>query len=287
MMGKPYLGKSALAAAVVLGIAAGVAAGYVVWGRTPDWFAARDLRALPPGAATDLIAYGEKLITETPRHIGPEATDAAMRYAGNNLACANCHMRAGLQAYAAPLVSTFTSYPLLVDDRVITLTDRINGCMTRSMNGRSLPADGREMQAFIAYIEFLGRDTPAGIRVPGMGLAGLAAPPEVASAARGAPVYAAMCARCHGADGQGRYRDADAVDGFEFPPLWGDGSFNDAAGMSTPRMAAGFIHANMPLGVADGAQALSLQTAWDVAAFVTAQKRPRGPAHTDRSSASP
>jgi hypothetical protein len=150
-------GRSVLGAIAALGIALGLAAGYALWGRAPDWFAGHDVRGLAPGPATDLIAYGEKLIAETARHIGPDTADPAMRYAGNNLACTNCHMRAGLQRLAAPFVSTFTSYPLMVDDRVVTLTDRINGCMMRSMNGRPLPEESREMQGLVAYIEFLGR----------------------------------------------------------------------------------------------------------------------------------
>jgi thiosulfate dehydrogenase len=279
-MRKPYLGVLVVAAALCGAL--GVAAGYVIWGREPDWFAARDLRALPPGAVTDLIVYGEKLIVETPRFIGPAAADGAQRFAGNDLACTNCHMKAGLQRFAAPLVSTFASYPLMVDDRVIALTDRINGCMRRSMNGRSLPPNGREMQAFLAYIEFLGRDTPSGLRVPGMGLTALPEPQQPPSAARGQDIYAAQCARCHGNDGAGKYRRADPADGYEFPPLWGEGSFNDAAGMSTLTMAASFVHANMPLGVDAGAQPLSVQAAWDVAAFVTAQPRPPGPAPTGK-----
>jgi thiosulfate dehydrogenase len=281
-MTKPILGGSVLAVTAVLAIAVGVAIGYALWGRTPDWFAGHEVRSLKPGRSTDLVAYGERLIDETPRHIGPAATDPALRYAGNNLACTNCHMKAGLQRFAAPFVSTFTSFPQMVDDRVVTLNDRINGCMTRSMNGKALPADGREMQAFVAYIQFLGRFTPADIRVPGMGLATPADPPQAANAPRGAAVYAAQCARCHGADGQGRYRDAsNPLAGYEFPPLWGDASFNDAAGMNKLRMAAGFIIANMPYGVDEGAPPLSPQAAWDVAAFVTSQKRPRGPARTD------
>jgi thiosulfate dehydrogenase len=275
-------GRSVLGAIAALGIALGLAAGYALWGRAPDWFAGHDVRGLAPGPATDLIAYGEKLIAETARHIGPDTADPAMRYAGNNLACTNCHMRAGLQRLAAPFVSTFTSYPLMVDDRVVTLTDRINGCMTRSMNGRPLPEESREMQGLVAYIEFLGRGSPADIRVPGMGLAQLAAPAQEASAVRGATLYAAQCARCHGAAGQGKYREADSRSaGYEFPPLWGDASINDAAGMSKLRMAAGFIAANMPYGVDQGAPPLASQAAWDIAAFMTTQKRPRGPARGD------
>ena len=66
-----------------------------------------------------------------------------MRFAGNDLACVNCHLNAGLRPFAAPFVSTTASFPMLVDDQVLTLTDRINGCMRRSMNGKDLPVDGR------------------------------------------------------------------------------------------------------------------------------------------------
>src|SRR4051794_6521688 len=89
---KSHLGKFALArfmlatsmlgVAALLGIAVGIAAGYVLWGRTPDWFDGHDVRSLPPGPSTDLIAYGERLVRETPRHIGAAAADEAMRYAG-------------------------------------------------------------------------------------------------------------------------------------------------------------------------------------------------------------
>ncbi len=65
---------------------------------------------------------------------------------GNDLACQSCHLNAGLQPFAAPFVSTFATFPMLVDDQVLTLKERINGCMTRSMNGKPLPDDGREMR---------------------------------------------------------------------------------------------------------------------------------------------
>ncbi len=93
-----------------------------------------------------------------------------MRYAGNDLACQSCHLNAGLQPFAAPFVSTFATFPMVVDDRVLTLIDRINGCMRRSMNGKELPDEGREMEAIIAYFKFVGKGTPEGVRIAGMGL---------------------------------------------------------------------------------------------------------------------
>ncbi len=226
---------------------------------------------------TELIQYGYQLVTNTQRHLGPDVADPKLRFAGNNLACADCHLRAGLQPFAAPFVSTFTSFPLMVDDRVITLKQRINGCMTRSMNGRAMPTDGREMTALLAYIRFLGNGAPTGIRVPGMGLRPIPPPVLQPSVEHGRRVYAVQCAKCHGADGQGRQRSAQPLEGFEDPPLWGGGSFNSTAGMAQLTLAAAFVHANMPLGVDQGAAPLSSQDAWDVAAFLTSQPRPIGP----------
>jgi len=135
---------------MLAGAAAGLAAGYLLWGGRPNWYAVRDVGKLPADRQNDLAAYGYQLIINTQRYLGPDVADAAMRFAGNNLACGNCHLRAGLQPFAAPFVSTYTTFPMMVDDRVITLSERINGCMTRSMNGRALPADGHEMEALLA-----------------------------------------------------------------------------------------------------------------------------------------
>ena len=85
-----------------------------------DWYAV-DIAKLGPGAENDLIRYGRDLIVDTPKHIGKNATNPAMRYAGNDLACQNCHLNAGLQAFAAPFVSTFATFPMFVDDQVLTL----------------------------------------------------------------------------------------------------------------------------------------------------------------------
>jgi thiosulfate dehydrogenase len=201
-----------------------------------------------------------------------------MRFAGNELACSNCHLNAGLQRFASPYVSTFATYPRMEMDTVETLTERINGCLTRSMNGRPLPADGHEMNALIAYIQYLGLGTPEGVRVAGMGL--LPVPPagETPDATRGATVFADTCARCHGADGLGEKKAAGG--GYAIPPLWGDDSFNAAAGMNTIETAAAFIRANMPRGIDYRQPRLTVQQAWDVAAFVTGQPRPPAPAAT-------
>ena len=272
-------GLIAAAAAVVVAIGAGVATGYAVWAR-PDYYAATDAADLPPGGENDLIRLGWGIITDTAHQIGKDAEDPALRYAGNDLACASCHLDAGLKPFAAPFVSTWTSYPLSVDDRVVTLTDRVNGCMRRSMNGRPLPPESREMQAVLAYIRYVGQKSPEGVRVAGMGLLPLTPAADPPSAERGQKVYADRCTRCHGADGQGNRKAPPGV-GWAIPPLWGDGSFNDAAGMSHIETAAAFIRANMPRGTTYEAPILTVEEAWDVAAFLTTQPRPVGPPRGD------
>ena len=173
---------------LVLAGAAGLGAGYVLWNQNDiNWYAV-DIDKLGPGSHNDLIRYGRDLVVNTARHIGKNATNPALRYAGNDLACQNCHLNAGLQRFAAPFVSTFATFPMMVDDQVLTLTGRLNGCMRRSMNGKDLPPDGREMQAIVAYLQFVGRGTPDGVRLPGMGLKSLeppASPPELAAWASG------------------------------------------------------------------------------------------------------
>lgn len=263
-----------IAIACLIALAIGVAAGYLTWGVQTNWYAARDPAKLPAGAANDLIRRGHAIIISTATEIGPLA-QPELQYAGNKLACTNCHLNAGLQKFGAPLVSTFATYPLLVNDTVETLTDRINGCMTRSMNGKPLPEASDEMNALIAYIQFLGEGTPEGVRVAGMGLKPLPKPNEVADGTRGATVYSTMCAKCHGPGGQGQVLDIGK--GYAIPPLWGDDSFNAAAGMANPTMAAAFIYANMPRGVTYEDPVLSIQQAWDVAVYVTAQPRPPAP----------
>jgi thiosulfate dehydrogenase len=250
--------------------------GYLLWGRAVDWYDVPDVAKLKDSPENDLIRYGHELIVDTAGQIGKNAKDADKRYAGNELACVNCHLNAGLQPFAAPFVSTFATFPMMVDDQVITLTDRINGCMRRSMNGKNLPVDGKEMEAMIAYIKYLGHDTPQGVRIAGMGLLSLQDPPSAADATRGEQVYAKSCASCHKPDGQGERKASPAI-GYSIPPLWGDDSFNAGAGMAKLAYAAAYIRANMPFTINYKDPVLSLQQAWDVAAYMTSKPRPPAP----------
>jgi thiosulfate dehydrogenase len=239
--------------AICLVIAAGTLAAY------------RPVGVAPPGiapAADDPVAYGKKLVTQTFAEIGP---DTDKPFAGNRLACQSCHLDAGLKHSAVPLVGVDKSYPKFSvrSGRTITLVERIDECMTRSMNGKPLPEDSREMAAFIAYIRSL--DGPPAVQAPPS-----PPPPAPADAARGAEAYARVCAVCHQPHGLGRR----AGQGYEFPPLWGPDSFNDGAGMDRFERAVGFIQRNMPRGVDPANPQVTLQEAWDIAAFLQSRPRP-------------
>jgi thiosulfate dehydrogenase len=219
----------------------------------------------------DLIAHGYKLVSQTYALIGPEVPAPGMRFAGNNLACQNCHLDGGTKRSALPLVGVFRTYPKFSarSGRTISLAERVDECMTRSMNGRKLPDGSREMAAFLAYMRFIGEPAP---------IKSEPAPPapQEASAVRGAEVFGRVCAVCHQPDGLGRRRgSATSTLGYEFPPLWGPDSFNDGAGMDHFERAVGFIRHNMPRGVDPAHPQLSLQDAWDLTALLQSKPRAR------------
>jgi thiosulfate dehydrogenase len=226
---------------------------------------------VPAGDDGPLIAYGYELIVRTFANIGPEVPDRAMRFAGNNLTCQNCHLDAGTNRYAMPLVGIFKTYPKYStrDKRVISLSERLNECMTRSMNGRPLPDESREMKALLAFVRYVG-DAPA---APAP--AAPEAPPLAPDASRGSDVFATVCAACHQENGLGKRRGSVGdADGYVFPPLWGPDSFNDGAGMDHYERIVGFVRRNMPRGVDPLHPQLTLQQVWDVSAYVIAQPRP-------------
>lgn len=242
----------------------------------PAW-AVPDIGALPDDDFGRLVRRGRDLITATYAHIGPNVADAAKRYAGNNLACRNCHLDAGTKKFGLPLWGLWDRFPQYSARRGadIDIEERINSCMTRSMNGKPLPAESREMQALVAYIKFFSTGVKPGETLSGLGAGQMPELNRAADPQRGAKIYARSCAVCHAPDGRGVPRSRDAlVLGYMVPPLWGADSFNDGAGMARLITAANFVHFNMPAGTEYTSPRLSQTDAWDVAAFVIAQPRP-------------
>jgi len=232
----------------------------------------RPARANVPSIATE--AYGRRLVMQTAEMLGPDVKDPNLRYNGSRLNCASCHLDVGREPGTLTLLLTTEHYPRF-SGRVGAKTDiedRINECMTRSMNGRALPRHSPEMIAMASYLRSLGginqemgesmrkAHEPAAFKTPNR-----AASPEA-----GQKVFTDRCAECHGMNGQGLYATTDRQHGYVFPPLWGPDSFNDGAGMHRVLTAARFIKARMPLGQPD----LTDDETFDVAAYVNSQPRP-------------
>lgn len=241
------------------------------------FWAAPSVDALPYDAHSQLVRRGRDLITATYSHIGPDMPDRAQRYAGNNLACGNCHLDAGVKKFGLPifgLAEDFPAYSARAGAQ-ITLADRINSCMTRSMNGRALPTSSPQMRAIVAYIAFLSTGERKGEKLSGLGAGTMPELTRAADPARGRDIYQARCLSCHNVDGAGVQNSLPGHGaGYAFPPLWGSDSFNDGAGMARLITAANFIHSNMPDGVDYLHPRLSSEEAWDVAALMISKPRP-------------
>jgi len=231
---------------------------------------AYDIDGLPDDHYGRLVRYGKKLTDETYALIGPEIKNPKMRYAGNNLACSSCHQESGTLSNAIPFVGVSAVFPQYRprEDDVSTVEERVNGCMQRSMNGRPLPYDSKEMKAYVSYMNFLSKGIPIGSIIEGAGLKPIKAPNRAADPQAGGQVFARNCVRCHGAEGQGeRTGKVGDLQGYSVPPLWGKDSFNDGAGMNRLFIVMRFAKHNM-------VKTLSDDQAYDVASYIVSQPRP-------------
>ena len=255
-------GIGALALAVALsGASAGVAGAAGAVGAAVDG-AHSPVKPFPEGPLGEAIRYGELLVTQT--------QDYAKPYVGNGLRCTNCHLDRGQMPYAAPFTGLWGVFPEYSarDAAVVTLQTRLNDCFLRSMNGRALPADSKEMVGLLAYVWWLSQGVPTGVDAAGRGFRDIRLPPGAKpDAVAGKALYAQKCAACHGGDGQGL---ANAGGQYTFPPLWGPQSFNIGAGMARTGTAAAFIQTKMPLGQGG---TLTDKEAFDIAAYITRQPR--------------
>jgi thiosulfate dehydrogenase len=187
--------------------------------------------------------------------------DSLPGYVGNSLRCFSCHIDNGRRPNGIPLTGVYARYPNYTtrDGRMITIQDRVNNCMRRSMAGRNIPPDSKDMNDIVTYLALVSHGVAVGAKVNGQGLPKM--PQMSGDTSRGASIFTARCARCHGVDGQG------------IPPatpLWGPRSYSIGASLARVERAASFIRHNMPF---DSAGVLSDQQAYDVAAFVVSHAR--------------
>jgi thiosulfate dehydrogenase len=219
-----------------------------------------------PPEIRDSVMRGYRLFTHTGFY--------APHYVGNELSCSNCHFcggdTVGGKNGGISLVGVTTLYPQYSkrSGTVIDLTQRINNCFQRSLNGKAPPADSLEIQDLLTYLKWISKEVEQVKNIPWLGLPTLKTKHKP-DPHQGQQVYTQYCAACHQDDGQGG-GTIDPTYGKTIPPLWGPHSFNDGAGMSTIEMLAPFVYLNMPFQQAS----LSEEQALDVASFVLQQPRP-------------
>ena len=193
------------------------------------------------------------------------------QFALSSLRCTSCHQNDGTKATSVPLTGSHARFPryLARSAAVVTLADRVNYCLTRSLAGNALPHDSREMEDILAYLAFLSRGIPVGRRSATAD--GLIPMKDTlpGDTARGRALFETTCTLCHGPGGAGVA---------PFPALWGPRSFSIGASMARQERAASFIFHNMPQSKPGS---LSAQQAFDLAAFINSQPRPDSPGKED------
>ncbi|MBO0322867.1 c-type cytochrome [Muricauda sp. CAU 1633] len=225
----------------------------------------------------ELIKWGFEIFRNTSLHIGPKQKDSTQIFAGNNLACASCHLNGGTKPYGAPLIGVIKRFPQYRgrEDKIGTIEERINGCMERSMNGRMMPEDNAEMKALVAYMDWLGRAAPEDGKIEGQGFMKVKIPNRSVNLEHGQLIFEKVCVECHGMDGQGQIVEGEGL--YLYPPLWGNDSYNNGAGMTRVITAAEFIKSNMPYGTTYDQPLLTDEEAYDVAGYINQKFRPTKP----------
>lgn len=217
------------------------------------------------------LEYGKELIAHTSKYLGP---NGLIKQSTNGMNCNNCHLDAGTKPWGNNYGSVNSMYPKMRarSGQIEDISKRINDCLQRSLNGQPLEKEEKEMKAMIAYINYLGSNVPKNQEAKAAGIYNLDYLNRAADPVKGKILYASKCASCHQSNGQG-VMAADKRE-YTYPPLWGEHSYNQGAGLYRISRFAGYIKYNMPLGADYANPQLSDEEAWDIAAYVETQPRP-------------
>ncbi len=239
-----------------------------------NW-AAPDSNAIPKNKTGDMIRYGKALLAHTAEYFGPNGSIARL---SNGMNCQNCHLEGGSRLFANNYSVVAATYPKLSfrSGKMQPISQRITDCFNRSLAGTAPDTNGPEVRAMIAYINWIGQGVKKGEKLKGTASEKLPFLTVAADPVKGQAVYTAKCKVCHGSNGEGLM--AADKRAYTYPPLWGQHSYNDGAGMYRIGNLAGFVKNNMPFGATYKSPQLTNEEAWNVAAFINSQPR----AHYDQ-----
>ena len=124
-----------------------------------QFWQAPPITSLTDPALKAQVEYGRELIAHTARYLGPNGSVAHIT---NGMNCQNCHLDAGTRVFGNNYGSVASTYPKFRarSGSEEDIVKRVNDCLERSLNGKPLAEESREMQAIKAYIEFLGANVP-------------------------------------------------------------------------------------------------------------------------------
>jgi thiosulfate dehydrogenase len=237
-----------------------------------EFIKAPDINLISDKKLKESVLYGQELIVHTSKYLGPKGSVKAI---SNGMNCQNCHLEAGTKPFGNNYFAVAANYPRFRarSGTVEDLPKRINDCFERSLNGKPLDKNSNEMRAIVDYISFLGKDVAKAEKPKGSGIHDLAYLDRAADPLKGQVLYTKKCQSCHRKDGQGNW--SPELNEYAFPPLWGKSSFNQGAGLFRLSRMAGYIKYNMPQGATIDNPILTDEEAWDLAAYINSQPRPR------------
>lgn len=238
---------------------------------TTLYWNAPDVNIITDAKQKEQVEYGKDLIAHTAKYLGPNGSVLKI---SNGLNCQNCHLEAGTTVFGNNYGSVASLYPKFRarSGSIENVYKRVNDCFERSLNGKALDTTKKEMQAIVAYINFLGSNVARGKKAEGSGFKDLVFLDRAVDPEKGKLVYTTKCQSCHLLNGEGVF-NADKTE-YTFPALWGNQSYNDGAGLYRISNFAKYVKYNMPQGTTHLSPQLSDEESWDVAAFVNSQPRP-------------
>ncbi len=224
------------------------------------------------GEERDMVIYGQDIITNTSGYFGPNGSVSQI---SNGMNCQNCHLNAGRKNWGNNYSAVYSTYPKYRDrsGAIESVYKRVSDCFERSLNGSAPDSNSKEYKAIYAYIKWIGQGVEKNKKPFGSGIEKLPFMDRAADPGKGKIIYLAQCQSCHGRNGEGQLTFNRIS--YLYPPLWGEHSYNDGAGLFRLSSFAGYIKNNMPFNIASHSNPkLTNEEAWDVAAFVNSQPRP-------------